>query len=216
MPDDQYLLPRPPQAESTQPPEHPKEQRRANIALFIALLAAGFTAWQAWEGHEARLDANETSRVERRAWIAPQNAGLLQPLSKEKVTIEVQYNNPGKEPALDVHPVFTLKQVATSKFEDSTFNSLVEADNICKNLALAPGADVIYPGQPGGYKLQLGLPAHWVTDDVLNRKSAIVLEMCFAYKASGEVHHTSFCYFYRAGLTTEPQLNICTAGNHAD
>jgi len=216
-PDEKYVLPSPSEPERTQAPEHPRQQRRANIAVGISLLAALFTAWQAWEGHQTRADANNTAKLERRAWIAPQNAHFMEPpSSKGSATIEVQYNNPGKEPASDVRPIYKFQQVDTSKFADNTFNSLVEADNICKNVSAAPGADVIYSGEADGYQIHFGLPSNWVGDDVMTGKKAVVLEMCFAYKTVGELHHTSLCYFYRPGITKWQQLNVCTAGNHAD
>jgi len=47
-----------------------------------------------------------------RAWIAPQNAGLMAELERGKPTmIEIQYNNPGKEPALDVRAIYRFKKV---------------------------------------------------------------------------------------------------------
>lgn len=56
-----------------------------------------------------------------------------------------------------------------------------------------------------------------MSDEVVSGKTTIVLEMCFAYKTFEEVHHTSFCYYYRTGLSpANKQMNICTAGNHAD
>ena len=122
---------------------------------------------------------------------------------------------------MDVRPIYSLQQVPVSKFEDNTFNAFIEADdasNRCKALGTAPGADVVYPDQPDGYKLMFtNHLVGWMNDEVVSGRTAVVLQMCFAYQTINEVHHTSFCYFYRTGVSPpNKQMNICTAGNHAD
>jgi hypothetical protein len=59
MADDQYVIQPPPRPEGTQLATHPKEQRRVNIAIGVACLAAIFTLWQACEAHQARVDAKK-------------------------------------------------------------------------------------------------------------------------------------------------------------
>jgi hypothetical protein len=54
--DDQYVIPTPPEPERTQLPEHPKEHHRSTIALCVALAAAVFSGWQAWEAHQSRVE----------------------------------------------------------------------------------------------------------------------------------------------------------------
>jgi len=169
-------------------------------------------------GSKAAADTLNEMKLARRAWVAPTNARLTEGLSVgEALKVEVQYANVGKEPALDVRPIYTFKQVSGVHFADNTFNSLIEADNICKDVKPAPGADVIYPGQPDGYKLLFGLPPNWAGEDFATGKSVLVLEMCFAYSTVSEVHRTSLCYFFRNGVSPKTgQMNICTAGNHAN
>jgi hypothetical protein len=155
--------------------------------------------------------------AESRAWIAPANALLLDDLTiGEPFRFQIQYNNVGKEPALDVRPIYKIRPVEGQQFTDNTFNSVIESDDICHNVQVAPGADVIYPDQPGGYKLNFGVPRGWLSADIVNGKSALIIEMCFAYRTVNAVHHTAFCYFYRPGISENRQFNICTAGNHAD
>lgn len=48
--------------EQTQPPHHPREQRRATIAIVIAFLAVVFAAWQAWETRHANAKALDVAR----------------------------------------------------------------------------------------------------------------------------------------------------------
>jgi hypothetical protein len=83
MPDDQYALPPPPTPEQTQLAQHPHEQRRANIAIAIAILAVFGTAWQAWEAHQARIDAktaadSQAKDVERSRVAAEKSADAAQ------------------------------------------------------------------------------------------------------------------------------------------
>jgi predicted negative regulator of RcsB-dependent stress response len=49
----------------TQLEQHPKEQRRANIAIAVACLAAIFAGWQAWEARQARADARTSSDAQK-------------------------------------------------------------------------------------------------------------------------------------------------------
>jgi hypothetical protein len=171
---------------------------------------------------EAKQSSNTAKRAldaSSRAWIAPSNAYFTSEIAKNvPLSFEVQYRNIGKSPALDVHPTWTLQKVPGSKFDDNTFNAFIETGSGCRNLKLAPGADVIYSDLPDPYKLifDTHLPG-WVDDDILAGRAAIVLQMCFAYGTMAQVHHTSFCYFYRVGMSPpNKQMNICTAGNHAD
>jgi hypothetical protein len=189
------------------------EQTERAVILNMGQLAI---ANRSAETAKQALDASS------RAWIAPANAYFTSELSKNvPLSFEVQYRNTGRSPALDVHAIWDLQQVPVSKFEDNTFNAFIEADkpsDACKRLGTAPGADVAYPDQPDGYKLLFtNHLADWVNDGVLAGRTAVVLQMCFAYTTVGKVHHTSFCYFYRVGVSPpNKQMNICTAGNHAD
>jgi hypothetical protein len=199
------------------------------LGLFILVVYAVATIaiWRAnKKAADAATSAANTARdtlvASSRAWIAPNTASFTSKIAEHvPMSWGVQYSNTGKSPALDVHPIWSLQQVPVSKFEDNTFNAFIEADkasDACTHLGTAPGADVVYPDQPNGYKLIFtNHQPEWVNSDVLSGNTAVVLQMCFAYKTMGEVHHTSFCYFYRAGVSpTNNQMNICTAGNHAD
>jgi hypothetical protein len=154
-----------------------------------------------------------------RAWISPTGAGLDRPLKLHDIfEFFVQYSNPGKSPAMDVHPIYTITPIEAARFDDNSFNSIIESTDICRGLEAVSGADVVYPEQPSGYSFHFRVKdQNWVTQDMIDGKVAIVIRMCFAYKTMNALHHTSFCYFYRAGVTDDfRKLNVCTAGNHAD
>jgi hypothetical protein len=185
----------------------------ATVAIAVATITYTYYAVKQWRAMlganritqlsaEAAKSAAKTAadtlnemKQDRRAWIAPINARVTQSFSTGKsITVELQYSNVGKEPAFDVRPIYTFKQVSGSRFSDNTFKSIIETDDICKNVKIAPGAEVIYPNQPEGYKLIFGLPPNWAGDDLVSGKNALVVGMCFAYRTLGEVHHTSLCY----------------------
>lgn len=152
-----------------------------------------------------------------RAWVAPQNAILLDDLKAgEPFRFQIEYHNVGREPALDVNPTYRLESISEKLFADNTFNSAIESHHICDGVKVAPGADVLYPAQTDGYKLVLGVPKGWMSADIVDGKSAMVVHMCIAYTTGKAVHHTAFCFFYRPGVSENKQFNVCTAGNYAD
>src|SRR5450756_2178933 len=72
MSDDELLIRKPQAPEPTQPAPHPKEHKRATVALwisciaaFFALLAAIGSIWQAIEVRRARLTTNPIQLSER-------------------------------------------------------------------------------------------------------------------------------------------------------
>jgi hypothetical protein len=64
MADEQFVIPTPPKPEKTQLATHPKERRRANLAIGVACLAAIFTLWQACEAHHARTDVKKAADLQ--------------------------------------------------------------------------------------------------------------------------------------------------------
>jgi len=65
MADEQYLLPVPPKPEATQLSQHPADRRRSTIAIAVAAIALVFTGVQAYEAHEARVDAQKASEIQK-------------------------------------------------------------------------------------------------------------------------------------------------------
>jgi len=95
MADDRYLIPRPPEPERTQPAQHPREHKRANVAMCIACLAALFTAWQAYEVRQSRIEAKTTlldqakdvDRARKAAEDSAAAARLLAEVGKQSLSI---------------------------------------------------------------------------------------------------------------------------------
>ena len=190
------------------------------ILIFVATSAYAVIATLQWL---AMQNSNQISRdaftSSTRAWISPMRAGFEEtPKLGNSLQFGVQYGNPGHSPALDTRPTYRIRSVPASSLEDNTIKASIESDDICHGVLEAPGADVIYPDQPNGYKLHFALSERNFIDDpdIFDGKKIFVFEMCFAYKTNATLHHTSFCYSYRNGLTTPNQWNVCNAGNHAD
>jgi hypothetical protein len=98
--DDRYALPQPPEPEPSQAALHPRERRRATVAIMVSFLCAVFTGWYAWDTHQMRLYAEKASSTqaeeaketraasERSAQAAERSAGAAEQsifLSRELV-----------------------------------------------------------------------------------------------------------------------------------
>jgi hypothetical protein len=163
--------------------------------------------------------ARNSFRQDERAWIAPRSAYLTSAVEFGKpIKFNVQYGNVGKQPATEVRPSYTIKPIDKARWDDDTFNALIESDNPCAGKNLAQGAGVSHPNVPEGEILQFATdgPSWMLSPNIVRGTQAMVFEMCVTYKTVNEIHHTSFCYFYLKGVTQTAQLNTCFAGNHAD
>ncbi len=127
-----------------------RERKKLKLEVFTLLgvfVAAAFTLLQAYLIRESNKITREALVTSSRAWIAPANAYFTSDIAKNvPFSFEVQYRNTGRSPALDKHPIYTLQQVAVSKYEDNTFNAFIESDKSsedCKHLGLAQGADLL-------------------------------------------------------------------------
>jgi hypothetical protein len=77
--------------------------------------------------------ANRSLDASARAWIAPDIAYFTSEIAKDvPLSFVVQYRNTGKSPAFDVHSIYKLEQVPVPKFDDNTFNALMEAPTFAR------------------------------------------------------------------------------------
>lgn len=49
-----------------------------------------------------------------------------------------------------------------------------------------------------------------------DRLQIVVWYGCFAYDTMTTLHHSSFCYYYKAGFSNPRALTKCFAGQYAD
>ena len=117
---------------------------------------------------------------------------------------------------MDMHPVYVLDKIPSSKFTDNTVNDFIEAKDVCTGVDIKAGAQTAYPGLPDTFNFNVGVSG-WVDDNIADGDSTLMVRMCFAYKTLEEVHHTSFCYYYRVGFSPpNKQMNVCPVGSRAD
>jgi hypothetical protein len=67
---------------------------------------------------------------------------------------------------------------------------------------------------PEGRVPQIGV-ATW-TDSINKGDDILTIQGCLVYEAFGEVHHTTFCYFYDGKATDPAHLSICLVGNYVN
>ena len=167
------------------------------------------------------IESNKLTRdsliANSRAWISPVNANITSEISKNApLEFSITYTNSGRSPALDVHPVYSLDKIPSSKLADNSINDFIEGKDVCEGVDIKPGAQVAYPELPDTFIFKVGLPG-WIDDGVISGDTTMLARMCFVYKTMGQVHHTAFCYYYRVGASpANKQMNVCPVGSHAD
>jgi hypothetical protein len=178
--------------------------------------AADATEESAGAAKSAADTARDTLIAGSRAWIAPVNASITSDISPNiPLEFSVSFKNSGRSPALDMHPIYVLDKIPSSKLTDNTINDFIEAKDVCKGIAVKPGAQVAYPDLPDTFNFKVGLPG-WVDNGVVSGDTTLMVRMCFVYRTMKEIHRTSFCYYYRVGFSPSKQMNVCPVGSHAD
>ncbi len=66
-----------------------------------------------------------------------------------------------------------------------------------------------------GDNVPVGDRLHW-TDGLIRGNDIIIIFGCMWYHTMGEIHHASFCYYFRNGLSEQSALDFCTKGNSSD
>ncbi|MGD0027296.1 MAG: hypothetical protein ABSC37_22220 [Xanthobacteraceae bacterium] len=160
-----------------------------------------------------------------RAWVGPLTT-TVNAIQKDKgIEGTVQYQNTGREPASDFLSSFFSKVYSIDEWDNGTAaKEITSAAASCLTISNLPrGLQVIYPNTGfSAYQIhfdtgQGDVPNKIiVTDDMISGKSIFKLQGCFTYKSIREFHHSAFCYFYKANVTTLPNLSICNFGNDAD
>ena len=159
------------------------------IAACFAFVAAGGVWWSIHDAREATIDAN-------RAWIAPIDARLEHPLSKDddKVTIQVRVLNTGHGPALDTVYSATIDAVPDGHISDK---------HPCASIIPKEGQAALFPSDDLGGVLSFS--AQFPTDknaiaDVMAAHQILYVMGCSAYRTMGQTHHTAFCFYLQPEL----------------
>jgi hypothetical protein len=167
--------------------------------------------------------AHDNMIASQRAWLGPLTATINSVQKDKGLEGVVQYQNTGKEPAVDVLPGVAGKTYSLDQWNNGTaiqdINS--EANSCLAFTDLPRGLGVAYPNIGfSTYQIHFdtskGPNPTMVTDDMIAGQTVFKVQGCFAYRTVGGVHHSSFCYYYLANFTTLPNLNICSVGSTAD
>jgi hypothetical protein len=181
----------------------------ANVWLALGTwVLAGVAIWG--------LRDNETA-LERsqRAWVVPVNEAIEDLTVDKSLKVNIEYGNVGKEPALHVGESNETWVTVKSKFDD-VLDEIRNKWPLCKETKISVGANVVYP-TTGGHSSQFHVNTALIVDnDLVNGDKIFVHYGCFAYETANSVHHSSFCFFCKAGYSNASNLNGCFTGNYAD
>lgn len=179
---------------------------------------------------EASIAAAKTSQenliASQRAWVGPTDANLTGLEVFKPLQATIVYGNSGRQPAptfsLMVPRIFTLVE-----WDNGTAASDIEkwkAD--CLQLPMNDqNARVTFPTTgftnfnlkyTGTQKSLRDVGQLSVTPAILAGTEIVAVKGCFVYRTSGQVHRTSYCYFYQAKFSDATHLNFCTVGQAAD
>jgi hypothetical protein len=135
----------------------------------------------------------------------------------------LQYQNTGKSPAFNMLQATVYQAFSLNEWKDGGAAKKISAvASQCFELdAHGTRTQVAYPNAGfASYMITVKTedlsPKYVVTDALISGDEIFALQGCFGYKTVGELHHSSFCYFYQAKVTNLPAMNICTVGNDAD
>jgi uncharacterized protein YecT (DUF1311 family) len=156
----------------------------------------------------------------QRAWIGPRDARLeSKPVAGQKNKFVVEYQNTGKEPALDfVFDAATLVSTDAEETDGRTGKKMTDYLLKCVNTPARALAGVVFPTSGfAASQLSVDINEKMIDDDVAaGTNKALIVQGCFAYQTGNIVRHSAFCFFYRANRSDSAHLNVCLSGNYAD
>ena len=177
-----------------------------SVYAFITLLMWCQMMKQTKEMHEGGVDTHKLATAAlaaNRAWLAPEQMTLGSPVeSGVPLKYQIRIVNPGKEPALSV--AWNVKPYGVPYIPERDTVDLISLSPNTSCSGLNPGPVdglVLYPSGPMNFWLPLSvgdtLENRQLLNEVIKREKSLVVEGCFAYKADGERHTSSFRFFLR-------------------
>jgi hypothetical protein len=175
---------------------------------------------QAQAAIDSAKTAQENMVASQRAWVGPRNAkSPTGPEMEKDLNIVVEYQNTGREPALDA--IYDADVFVSSNVDDTSGELTKRIESFlskCKIRWVPTQKGVVFPSGSTGsaYELNYTLSAGEIDQDVLDGKKSVIVDGCFVYKSAGGIHRSSFCYFFNSKKTKPSNWSICTVGNDAD
>lgn len=153
----------------------------------------------------------------QRAWVGPSNAySSGDPVAGHPYDVTLQYQNTGREPAIENSINMTAFTETVQRDQDAT-QKIIEFRNTCIDRWQPNGGNVVFPSIANTtYSSFKSIDATTIDADVANGTKTIFLTGCFVYKTLDGYHRSSFCYFFKKGITKPANWNICEIGNYAD
>jgi hypothetical protein len=175
-------------------------------------------------------DAREATIEANRAWVAPRSAYLRRVFAlNDHPVFRVTYDNIGKQPALNTETWWRVNIVdadllVRSLKEPNLAESAFGRNPACDGRTSRKGGEIIWPSQKpetysNSYVENPNDPI--ITQEVMDRRAAVVVQGCFLYETFNEVHKSAYCFWFRQVppsymLTTTSGAVICPIGNDAD
>ena len=214
----------------------------AAVAAGAAFFTYEQTRRQVREAHTqsvAILQANQMNAESGRAWIAPGELHITQPLTTADAGIvgRLNYTNPGREPATEVkiRGAFAVVRYPEGKgFDDLDFPDLTE---ISCGIAAPKQATIAFPTMPPngfaidipgkteniGYmrpftKMGTKLPFKFQPlQDVIDQKGVLIAIACFNYVTTQKERLTMVCYLLQPSAKPMAQWewHFCPTGQKA-
>lgn len=216
------------------------EMKNAGIQTNSMIVATKKLAAAAKMSADAAASAVAISKDEfianQRAWIGPGGKGAaifnkgtnVAPIEGKPISIQVAYGNFGREPA-EMIAKATINHILISQLEGRYFDGwIAKFKSDCLNDKLDwRGAGEIYPmGSDSAYTMIINSDDSWLnqrhdfrfnmSESIKSSKEAVVAQGCLSYKTQGTIHHSLFCYFYRADEFAFNNLGYCPKGQYAD
>lgn len=190
---------------------------RALVCWTAALVftAIGSDLFQGLQWVEIKNADVESSR----AWVGPRNLSSGQPVQGQPLDIILEYTNSGRTPAINFTAGFDA-EVTDIDDKDNLAGATTQATkwaSDCRSSAASDIGNIAFPTSGFvNYNYTYTIPIDKMTDVVDRKNSMIVALGCFVYRSAETVHHTSFCFLFKHGITKPANWNICPGGTFAD
>jgi len=194
--------------------------------ITIGLVAATLFvfAWQLREMTRAYKPLQEQAEAAKdsaiagaRAWVGPYQAKLIeppQPSIEKDWKVEIDYQNTGREPARKFSTFFDPFIEVSDMKDPAVMLRITQDVTACKIRAPAEPAEIVYPislglGGSSGYSATISFKKAALDQALLMGERAAYVFGCFTYVTRDAIKHSSFCFFFKEGLTQPNALNIC-------
>jgi hypothetical protein len=178
----------------------------------------------------ASIEANQlnkaTSVANIRAWLGPVDANITASAVLTPLKGMVSFNNTGHQPAATNASLMPTIFSAADWDNGNAISDIEKYADQCTHSPIAEiGIRMIFPtsgftsynlGYDGTQKDVRDIGRLSVTDGIVAGTQIVAFKGCIIYRTVNEIHHTAFCYFYRAKSVDPAHLFYCTVGQAAD